>query len=194
MQKVRCIVSKLDRLVFITMILVGIACIVIPFDSSAMRTFESAPSLTDQRVRGSSLNAATVTPTVLHFHGNPTDDGSCSGIGNADGALCGGPFLLPKATLGTLVAAHWNIPDPELNGATDQNIIDPNWIWNLSSPTTIGGDMTIHWWASCGACGQNPFSPADWTIRLWADGAKVFEQQVTNLTPLAKHAEPSRVG
>jgi hypothetical protein len=153
-----------------------------------MLTLESDVPVSEQKGlfanRHGSLSAAVVTPTVLGFHGNPTDEGGCSGVGNADGVLCGGPFLLPKETLGTLVAAHWNVPDPELNGATDQNITDPNWIWNLSSPTTIGGDMTVTWWASCGACGQDPFSPSDWTIRLWADGTKVFEQQVTNLTPL----------
>ena len=37
--------------------------------------------------------------------------------------------------------------------------------------------MTVEWWASCGACGAG-FS-ADWMIRLWADGIKVFEQRVT---------------
>jgi hypothetical protein len=130
------------------------------------------------------MAAIAATPTTLYFHGNLTDDAGCSGVGNADGVLCGGPFMLPKSSLGSLISAHWNVPGNLVDGTTDQNITDPNWIWNVSSPITIGGDMTVNWWASCGACGQDPFFSSDWIIRLWADGTKVYEQQVTNLTPL----------
>jgi hypothetical protein len=85
--------------------------------------------------------------------------------------------LLERSTLGTSPPGHWDVPQPGVDGTTDQNVTDPNWIWRLTAPTTLSGPMTIQWWTSCGACGPG-FGNADWTIRLWADGTKVFEQVV----------------
>src|SRR5207249_4806467 len=95
---------------------------------------------------------SVVTPTVLHFHGNPTDDAPCTGDGAADVDACGGPKLLSRATLGTGPAAHWD-PEVAAGGVQGQNIYDPNWIWTFTGPTTLSGEMTVTWWASCGACG-----------------------------------------
>ncbi|MCA1593764.1 MAG: hypothetical protein LC754_14165, partial [Acidobacteria bacterium] len=121
------------------------------------------------------------TPTVLHMHGNPTDDSGCTGNGAADISipLCNGPSLKASATLGTGTAAHWDIPDPAAPGVgtADRNTGDPNWIWNITGPTTIGGQMPVQWWASCGAC--NSILTADWRIRIFADGVKKFEQRIT---------------
>lgn len=131
----------------------------------------------------------TATPTpqpasnVLHFHGNPTDDSGFTGFGTVDVVANGGPFLDARSTLGTTAPAHWDVPNPALNGSADQNAYDPSWIWNLDSPTTLNGDMTIKWWAACSGCGNAAGQPANWNIRLWADGVKVFEQKVTNVTP-----------
>jgi hypothetical protein len=132
-------------------------------------------------------NASPTPPptgsNILHFHGNPTDDSGTTGMGMADVVGAKGPFLLTRATLGTGPAAHWDVPEPALNGSADQNAYDPSWIWNLDSPTTLNGDMTIKWWAACSGCGTAAGQPADWNIRLWADGVKVLEQKVSNLTP-----------
>ncbi len=131
----------------------------------------------------------TATPTpqpvsnVLHFHGNPTDDSGFTGFGTVDVVAKGGPFLDTRSTLGTTAPAHWDVPNPALNGSADQNIYDPSWIWNLDAPTTLSGDMTIKWWASCSACTTAAGLNADWNIRLWADGVKVFEQRVASVTP-----------
>jgi subtilisin family serine protease len=115
------------------------------------------------------------TRPVLHLHGN-TEEG-CTGDGRADLVACDGPFLLENGTLSTSPAASWFVADPALDGTADRNLYDPNWVWNLTAPTTLQGPMTVEWWASCGACGGG-FS-ADWTIRLWADGVMVFEQRLT---------------
>jgi hypothetical protein len=131
----------------------------------------------------------TVTPTpepisnVLHFHGNPTDDSGFTGFGTADVVGAGGPFLDARTTLGTTAPGHWDVPDPVADGTADQNIYDPSWIWNLNSPVALNGDMTIKWWASCSGCSAAAGLPVDWDIRLWADGVKVFEKHVVNVTP-----------
>jgi serine protease AprX len=131
------------------------------------------------------------TRTVLHFHGNKgihnsgePDEASCTGDGAADLIACDGPYLLPSGNLSPSTAASWFVADPLFNGAADRNIHDPNWIWRLSSPTTLSGPMTVEWWASCGACDRDLGLDADWRIRLWADGVKVFEQRLT-ATPAA---------
>jgi hypothetical protein len=188
----------LRRSVLLATLLVLVPCSFLPLGSQAMRSSSREPAASENAVAQKSRPVqlgpeVSVVPTTLHFHGNVTDDAGCSGVGNADNVLCGGPFLLPKSTLAGFVAsAHWNIPDPELDGATDQNTIDPNWIWTLSSPTTVGGDMALQWWASCNSCGPAPLLQPDWTIRLWADGTKVFEQQLTNLTPLGGGNVPEK--
>ncbi|HYX40683.1 MAG TPA: hypothetical protein VE821_03240, partial [Pyrinomonadaceae bacterium] len=115
---------------------------------------------------------------VLHFHGSPTDSGDnmCTGTGSSDVITPDCSNLKTTATLGTGPAAHWDVANPaDGNGTADRNIYDPNWIWNLTGPTRLGGQMTIQWWASCGACGGASL-PADWIIRVWADGTKYFEQ------------------
>jgi len=116
------------------------------------------------------------TPTVLHFQGNTEEN--CTGDGMTDfNPPCNGPFLNENAVLSTSAAARWNAP-VGLNTPTDRGVghTEPNWIWNLTSPTRLGGPMTVDWWASCGACG--PTGNADWNIRVWADGTKVFEKRI----------------
>ncbi|MDQ3258213.1 MAG: M4 family metallopeptidase, partial [Acidobacteriota bacterium] len=112
-----------------------------------------------------------VPPAVLHFHGNThasdtTGTGQCTGTGTADLVNCGGPFLKTDIVLDTAPAARFTIPNPALNGTNARTIHDPNWIWN-SGPVRLGGEMTLEWWASCGACG--PTGAANWNIRIWAD-------------------------
>jgi PKD repeat protein len=113
---------------------------------------------------------------ILHFHGNPTDDVGCTGSGAEDILACGGPFLKSTATLGTGPAAHWEPSNPAVNGTADQNIHDPNWIWNFTGPKTIGGYTKLQWWAACGACGAG--TDADWNISVWADGLNKFTQRI----------------
>lgn len=123
-----------------------------------------------------------VTPTVLHFHGNPHDSGGspptpCAGDGRADILNCDGPFLTTSSALDpSNPAASWVVANPALDGTSDRNIYDPNWIWN-SGPTRLGGPMTVEWWASCGACGGG-VGDADWMVRVWADGVLGYEERV----------------
>jgi|GEM_PF-2240562 len=143
---------------------------------------QSDPSPTPTPSPTATPTPAPSGPVVLHFHGNPTDDNSCTGSGTADILACDGPMLLEKSTLGTGPAAHWDVPDVVHNGTADRNIYDPNWIWQLSEPTTLKGDMALQWWATCVDCG--PTGTADWNIRLWADGVKAFEKRVTFTPPV----------
>jgi Fibronectin type III domain len=117
---------------------------------------------------------------LLHFHGSPTDpaDTGCTGTGSTDVTSNTCSDMRTDPAGGTGAPAHWDVADPALNGTTDRNVHDPNWIWNLTGPTRIGGPMTLQWWASCGACGTS-VGPADWIIRVWADGTKYFEQRIT---------------
>jgi serine protease AprX len=133
------------------------------------------------------------TRTVLHFHGNvgphasgEPNETSCTGNGAADLIACDGPFLLPSGTLSPSAAASWFIANPLLNGGADRTIYDPNWVWNVTSPTTVSGPMTVEWWGSCSACDRDLDLDADWRIRLYTDGATTpaFEQRVT-ATPTA---------
>lgn len=131
------------------------------------------------------------TRPVLHFHGNgpaphasgEPDEVFCTGDGASDFLACDGPFLIPEpagANLSSQSAASWKVPDPLFNtNAARGNLTDPNWIWKLSSPVSLSGPMTVEWWASCGACSRTLGIDADWTIRVWADGAKAFEQRLT---------------
>jgi hypothetical protein len=73
-------------------------------------------------------------------------------------------------------AATWTVANPALDGTADRNIYDPNWIWN-SGPVRLGGQMTVNWWASCGACGAG-IGNADWMIRVWADGVLGYGERV----------------
>ncbi len=138
------------------------------------------------------LNRAQAsTQTVLHFQGNLNDTGgnppsSCTGDGAVDTTGCGGPFLRDSAVLDSGPAARWYVTNPVLSGTTARSIYDPNWIWN-SGPTRLGGYMDLQWWASCAACG--PAFSADWRIRLWADGVKVFEQRITATPSLPNVAQ-----
>jgi hypothetical protein len=116
-----------------------------------------------------------VPRTTLHFQGN-ADEG-CTGDGRADLIACDGPFLSTNAELDAAAAASW-VTTTDVDGTADRSIYDANWVWNLESPTTVGGPMTVSWWGACGACGP-PIGAAEWTIRLWADGAKVAEQQIS---------------
>ena len=113
--------------------------------------------------------------TTLHFQGN-ADEG-CTGDGRLDLEVCGGPFLSTNAELDDAAAAKW-VTTTDVHGTADRNIYDANWVWNLDAPTTVGGPMTVQWWAQCGACGP-PIGAADWFIRLWADGVLVTDQRVS---------------
>lgn len=112
----------------------------------------------------------------LHFRGNLDDEFGCTGDGRADLLACGGPFLVPDGDLSTQPPASWGPVVAGVDGTAAQNIHDPNWTWQLDEPTTVGGPMTVDWWAVCGLCGV--FSE-DWTIRLWADGVEVFSERIT---------------
>ena len=131
---------------------------------------------------------------ILYMHGN-TEEG-CTGQGKADVAACNGPFLLEKTQLSTSPAAFWRtgIDDAALDGAGDRTVYDPNWSWCLTpgpgcaavggdtplpGPVTVGGPMTVKWWASCTACDADVGLSADWIIRVWADGVLKIEQRVT---------------
>ncbi|MDP8910608.1 MAG: S8 family serine peptidase, partial [Actinomycetota bacterium] len=156
---------------------------------------------------------ANDTRTILYFHGNPhvpedADTGDpagepneelCTGIGQADVEICGGPFLIPSADLYGGTPASWQSGEHDVladNGA--RSLVDPNWVWCLDEdqargcgplpenstytrrgPTTVEGPMTVQWWASCLACPAAIGFTADWWIRLWADGRLAFEQRVT---------------
>jgi serine protease AprX len=144
---------------------------------------------------------------VLYFHGNAHDVGdpsetSCVGDGKADNlsSLCNGPKLLSSSTLSNnpLGAASWK-GDPSdwtFTGASpggDRLPIDPNWVWCVSAtptldcpirdpaapapPVSIGGAMTVEWWASCSplCVGGGP----EWYIRLWVDGVLIVEEEVS---------------
>ena len=105
------------------------------------------------------------TPTVLHMHGNPTDDSGCTGTGSVDVAspLCNGPSLKTTATLGAGPAAHWDVANPaQEDGTTDRNPTDPDWVWNLSGPTRVGGYMPIQFWASCAGTFSAGVLPTFW--------------------------------
>lgn len=122
------------------------------------------------------------SPVTLHFQGNTEDQGgdppaNCLGLGTADIANCDGPFLRTDAALSSGPAATWLIASPALDGTNGRTIYDPSWIWNLSAPTRLGGNMTVNWWATSAASGGA--LGGSWNIRLWADGAKVFEKQVS---------------
>ena len=132
---------------------------------------------------------------VLYMHGN-TEEG-CVGNGEADVAGCNGPFLLGKAPDGPKPAVwRTGIDDEVFDGTSDRSIHDPNWSWCLAAgpgcpivaqtdvpagPQTVGGPMTVEWWAQCNLCG-GIFS-ADWIIRVWGDGVLRFEQRVTATPP-----------
>ena len=143
---------------------------------------ESDPSPTPTPSPTATPTPVPSGPRTLHFHGTPTHESGCSGSGAPDIIACGGPFLLDQPTLGTDAPGHWDAPDMVHNGTADRNIYDPNWIWTLDEPTTLKGDMTVKWWATCRNCG--PSGSANWAIRLWADGAKVFEQTVQATPPV----------
>ena len=161
--------------------------------------------ITNWEVPGSSRGAATdenaePDPSnprpVLYMHGNAEE--GCSGNGEADVAGCNGPFLLAKQPDGAKPALwRTGIDDEVFDGTSDRSVHDPNWSWCLApgpgcpvvahagvaaGPKTVGGRMTVEWWAQCNLCG-GIFS-ADWTIRVWGDGVLRFEQRVT-ATPAA---------
>ncbi|HUF39502.1 MAG TPA: S8 family serine peptidase, partial [Anaerolineales bacterium] len=113
--------------------------------------------------------------TTFHFQGN-LDEG-CTGDGATDITACDGPFLSENPVLDAGPAASWGPVQTVLNGGNDRTIYDPNWIWHLDEPVTLGGPMTVEWWYGCPGC--NLVFSDDFTIRLWADGALVLEQRLT---------------
>jgi hypothetical protein len=132
---------------------------------------------------------------VLYLQGNAEE--GCSGDGKSDLVSCNGPFLLTNSQLSAGAAAKWTALFAEtiLDGANDRTIHDPNWSWCLAAgpgcpatgpdpgapvpPVTIGGPMTVEWWASCNLCTRGVGISADWIIRVWADGVLKFEERVT---------------
>lgn len=119
---------------------------------------------------------------VLHMHGNIHDD--CIGNGSADVATGAGvcqPHLSEEDVLDDNPAAAWG-PINIVDGTSPQNIHDPNWIWELSEPTTLHGPMTVEYWYT--SPNKLTVFNLDFTIRLFADGAFVTEQQVRHNTLL----------
>jgi hypothetical protein len=126
------------------------------------------------RVAGASETPPPDPRLVLHFQGN-LDEG-CSGEGIADLVICGGPFLNTNATLDANPPARWTTTSA-LDDAQAQSTIDPNWIWNLTAPTTLEGQMTVNFYGQCNLCAAGLLDGL-WAIRLWADGVKVVDQEV----------------
>ena len=130
--------------------------------------------------------AAAADPILLHFHGNTHDSGGnpsvpCSGRGAPDVVGCTGPFLLPSGVLDSAPAAYWEISSAALNNGVERSQVDPNWVWNLTAPTTVSGLTTLRWWASCNeTC---ILLGGEWAISVWADGVKVFGPVVVTATP-----------
>src|SRR6266446_8507584 len=122
-------------------------------------------------------------PTLLHFNGNAPEDAGCTGNGSV---VAAGPnanvcsTLTQTAGLSAGPPAKWVAVAGE-NGTTDRNNFDPNWLWNLSSPTTLSGPMTVNWWQACNA--ECVLLGGEWRIRLWADGSLVFLQEHVTGTP-----------
>ena len=144
------------------------------------------------------------TRPVLYLHGN-TEEG-CTGNGEADLIACDGPFLCGRpSSPRARPPSRWTCVDDEpLEGSSDRTIYDTSWVWCLApgegcpatpeagipaGPQTVGGPMTVEWWAQCNLCG-GIFS-ADWNIRVWADGVLKFEQRVGASPPAL--GEPGRV-
>ncbi|MGH2358499.1 MAG: S8 family serine peptidase, partial [Candidatus Limnocylindria bacterium] len=128
--------------------------------------------------------------TTLHFHGNSgvhasgeAAEADCTGNGAADLTFCGGPFLLESSELASGPAAGFGPNAVVLDCTNDRCEVDPNWVWNLTEPTTLEGPMTVEWWYGCPGCNVALFE--DFFIRLWADGALVLEERVrhTQLAP-----------
>src|SRR5712692_12074408 len=122
-------------------------------------------------------------PTVLHFNGNPPEDSGCTGEGSVDVSgpnanICS--TLTETAGLSTGPAAKW-VAVAGVNGTTDRNPEDPNWLWVLSSPTTLSGPMTVNWWQACNA--ECVALGGTWRIRLWADGKLVLLKENNSATP-----------
>ncbi|MBA2558259.1 MAG: S8 family serine peptidase, partial [Chloroflexi bacterium] len=140
--------------------------------------------VTNYEVPGTGIAAGGLAAdprVVLRFHGN-TEEG-CTGDGSVDldTASCNGgngPSLLSKTTLSSSPAASYTVLNPVLGGNTERNSFVPNWIWDISTETTLRGPMTVQWWGSCSACGPTTGS-ADWTIRLYADGVQQFQKRIT---------------
>ena len=153
---------------------------------------------------------------VLYMHGksDPHEGGAppetgCTGNGEADVAACNGPFLIEgKSQLAVAAPAVWKtgLDDELFDGTSDRSIHDPNWSWCLAAgpgcPTTVppytypgaktvGGPMTVEWWASCELCSSEIGFTADWFIRVWADGVLQAEERVT-ATPVQPNI-PSRL-
>ena len=122
--------------------------------------------------------APLVTPTLLHFNGNPPEDVGCTGNGSTDVVLDTCADLRETAALSGGPAARWVAQAEVSQNALDRSEVDPNWIWVLSSPKTLSGPMTINWWQTCNA--ECVLVGADWRISLWADGVNVFETHVFN--------------
>jgi serine protease AprX len=152
---------------------------------------------------------------TLYFHGNNHSSSApgemlCTGQGNADVEIPGcGPYLLPDEELAPLgPGARFGPATPVVNG-TDRNSIDPNWVWclahdpihcppglapaDLPGTVTVGGPMTVEWWASTIPAGQTPgLFTMGWTFRLWADGVLKYTSPRIEATP-ALPGVPSRL-
>ncbi|HKP39079.1 MAG TPA: PKD domain-containing protein [Pyrinomonadaceae bacterium] len=132
--------------------------------------------------------SAEFGPRLLHFNGNAPEDSGCTGVGAVDatGPSAGNCATLTEtASLSSGPAAKW-VAVSAVNDSVDRNEVDPNWIWNLSAPTTLSGAMTINWWQSCNA--ECFALGGTWRVRLWADGVLVFTKENVDGTPALPHA------
>jgi serine protease AprX len=115
---------------------------------------------------------ADVELRTLHMRGN-VDDG-CLGQGHLDVEGCGGPWLSEDDDLSAAPAARWGPFVALESDGEERSTTDPNWLWELDEPVTVGGPMTLTWWAKCVTC--TPVLPSEWTVSLWADGERVFSE------------------
>src|SRR5437899_12052481 len=104
----------------------------------------TASALILATLHSSAATPAAFGPTVLHFNGNPPEDTGCTGIAAVDatGASSHTSATLTATTsLSSGPAAKW-LAGPGTSQAADRNQVHPNWLWNLTGPTTRSGPMT----------------------------------------------------
>src|SRR5712692_9705016 len=187
--------SSRMKIILASVACLALAAIAATMTGSAAKTpNDSIDSLfVDKQAGPSSVNAKAAAasmplvqafgPTLLHFNGNPPEDTGCTGNCSVDvtgpnANICS--TLTQTAGLSAGPAAKWVAVAGE-NGTTDRNPEDPNWVWTLSSPTTLRGPMSVNWWQACNA--ECVALGGTWRSRLWADGNLVFLQENVAATP-----------
>jgi serine protease AprX len=118
------------------------------------------------------------------------DTGCITGNGAIDVAApgCDGPFLIPDGALPAGAPAAFTTTSL-VSGGADRTVHSPNWTWWLDEETTVGGPMTLEWWAHCPGC--TPLFADDWIVRVWADGEQRFEERIS--AGVTQPAEPEKM-